>query len=138
MGNLLSVCCAAALASIGCGVEAEPSPPRPYGANVPSASIVAVGVNWSADVRAWRGMNGVRVRFDCPFGGPLGSVYGSDPYTDDSSVCTAGVHAGRISLADGGVVVIELRAGAASYVATSRNGVSSNAYKAYDGSFTVL
>lgn len=110
---------------------------RPYGADVPATSVTATRVGWSTDARAWRGLNSVRVRFDCPVGGAPGSVYGSDPYTDDSSVCTAGMHAGRIGI-EGGVVVIEVRAGAASYAASTRYGVSTNAYTAYDGSFSVL
>jgi hypothetical protein len=136
--TLLPLAALAALA--GCSVEADTSLTlRPYGANVPTFSMTAPGVTWSTDARTWRGMNGVRVRFDCPGGGAAaGSVYGSDLYTDDSPVCGAGVHAGRISLAAGGVVVIEIRAGAASYAASTRYGVATNAYAAYDGSFVVL
>lgn len=119
----------------GCG--ADPDALRPYGTEVPAYSITATGVSWTTDARAWRGMNGTRVRFDCPLGASVGAVYGSDPYTDDTPVCGAGVHAGRIDL-DGGVVVIEVRAGAASYSASTRHGVSTNGYDAYDGSFTVL
>lgn len=131
---------AALFAFAGCSVDANTSTTlRPYGANIPTSSITATGVTWSTDARTWRGMNGTRIRFDCPGGGSgAGSVYGSDLYTDDSPVCGAGVHAGRISLSAGGVVVIEIRAGAASYAATTRYGVTSNSYAAYDGSFLVL
>ncbi len=130
----------ALLALAGCSVEGTTSTAlRPYGANIPASSITATGVTWGTDARTWRGMNNTRIRFDCPAGGTgAGSVYGSDLYTDDSPVCGAGAHAGRISLAGGGVVVIEIRPGAASYAATTRYGVTTNAYAAYDGSFTVL
>ena len=111
---------------------------RPYGSNVPASTSTPSGVTWSTDAREFRGMNGVKVLFTCPAGGTTGVVYGSDLYTDDSSVCTAGVHSGRIRFSDGGPVVIEIRAGAASYAEGVRNGVSTNGYAAYDGSFIVL
>ncbi len=130
----------ALFALAGCSVDGTTSVAlRPYGANIPASSVTATGITWSTDARDWRGMNAVRIRFDCPAGGTgAGSVYGSDLYTDDSPVCGAGVHAGRISFAGGGPVVIEIRPGAASYASTTRYGVTTNAYAAYDGSFVVL
>ena len=47
-------------------------------------------------------------------------VWGTDLYTDDSSVCTAAVHAGTFTYELGGVIVFEPRAGAESYEGTSR------------------
>lgn len=111
---------------------------RPYGANIPAYTQTASGVTWSTDSRDFRGMNGVRIRFDCPArGDSAGSVYGADLFTDDSPVCEAGRFSGRIN-ATGGVVVIEVRPGAAQYVAATRNGVTTNGYAAYEGSFVVL
>ena len=61
-----------------------------------------------------RGMNGERYAFRCPPGKPMpGRVAGSGPYTDDSSICTAAVHAGVIHAKDGGEVTIEIRPGQA-------------------------
>ena len=40
------------------------------------------------------------------------TIYGTDVYTDDSSVCTAAVHDGKITIADGGTVTVEIRPGA--------------------------
>ena len=40
----------------------------------------------------------------CPPGGTPGPVYGSGPYGAGSSLCTAAVHAGRITSAEGGTV----------------------------------
>jgi hypothetical protein len=62
-------------------------------------------------------------------------VWGSDVYTDDSSICTAAVHAGLISFASGGTVTIEIRPGQASYGATSRYGVATSAYGNWHGSY---
>lgn len=61
---------------------------------------------------------------------------GSGPYTADSSICTAGVHAGLITIADGGTVVIEVAAGQESYEASDANGVSTSSYGSYGSSFT--
>ena len=87
-----------------------------------------------------RGMNGERYLFHCPPGKPLPSrVIGSGPYTDDSSICSAAVHAGAIGAKDGGDVTIEIRPGEAQYVASDRNYIRSSAYAhAWSGSFVVL
>jgi hypothetical protein len=61
-----------------------------------------------------------------------------DVYTDDSSVCTAGVHAGVITFKDGGPVTIEILAGQATYEGTERNGATTSAYGEWAGSFRVL
>ena len=60
---------------------------------------------------AFRGQNGAHYVYTCPFYGVAGSIWGTDVYTDDSSVCTAAVHAGLITLAGGGTVTIEIRPG---------------------------
>jgi hypothetical protein len=76
------------------------------------------------------------VTVPCAPGGPLGSLWGAGTYTADSSICTAAVHAGLITLDDGGTVTIELAPGADSYDSTTANGVTSSAYGPYDASFT--
>ena len=40
--------------------------------------------------------------------GSAGPVYGTDIYSDDSSICTAAVHAGRVDFAEGGLVTIQI------------------------------
>ena len=87
-----------------------------------------------------RGLNGERYTFHCPPGKPLPSrVIGSGPYTDDSSICSAAVHAGAIGAKDGGEVAIEIRPGEARYAASERNYIRSTAYdRAWSGSFVVL
>ena len=87
-----------------------------------------------------RGMNGERYQFRCPPGKPLPTrVIGSGPYTDDSSICSAAVHAGAIGAKDGGEVSIEIRPGEARYAASERNYIRSTAYdRPWSGSFVVL
>lgn len=122
---------------MGCGGPV--SGYRPYGANVPTFTMTAMSVDWSTDARTFRGMNGTRIKYDCPAmgGASVGSVYGSDLFTDDSPVCGSGFFSGRIN-ASGGPVVIEIRAGAAGYTAGTANGVTTNSYGAYEGSYIVL
>lgn len=81
-----------------------------------------------------RGRNGERFSFHCPPNLTAAQVWGTDLYTDDSSICTAAVHAGLITLQHGGAVTIEIRPGAPSYNASSRNGISSGGYGGWSGS----
>ena len=76
-------------------------------------------------------------KISCPAGGKPGTIYGHDAYTADSSACTAAVHAGAISLERGGEVRVFSAPGRRLYGASTRNGVSSEAYGAYRASFTI-
>jgi hypothetical protein len=73
----------------------------------------------------------------CPAGGTPSVVCGSGSYTTDSSVCTAAVHAGRISFAAGGVVTTRLAGTASGYVGSTNNGVTTVAWGPSWGQFTV-
>jgi hypothetical protein len=64
-----------------------------------------------------------------------GTVWGTDVYTDDSAMCRAEFHAGRIPLS-GGVVTVMRGQGRALDVGTTRNGVASNDYPASAASIT--
>lgn len=63
-----------------------------------------------------------------------GSVWGTDVYSDDSATCRAALHAGLISQR-GGTVTILRAPGQAAYQGSTRNGVESEAYGAWPGSF---
>src|SRR5436189_4857673 len=65
------------------------------------------GADWTADARVVRGKPGSRFDFICPGRGRLDQIWGTTIYTDDSSVCTAAVHQGLITVADGGTVTVE-------------------------------
>lgn len=94
---------------------------------------------WATHAVLLRGQNSKSFPFTCPTGGaPSGGLWGTDLYTDDSSICTAAVHAGLITLANGGMVTIEIRPGADSYVGSTRNGVTSSGYSAWSGSFAFV
>ena len=97
--------------------------------------LLADSSGWTATAEHHRGQNGQRFRYTCGAGGPLGNIWGTDVYTDDSSVCTAAVHAGLIVQNTGGTVVIEIRSGRESYDGFVRNRVRSQSYGSFEGSF---
>ena len=79
---------------------------------------------------------GVIYRFQCPpAAGRTGNVWGTDVYTDDSSICEAAVHAGLIRRDEGGMVHYERLGAQPSFQGSVRNGVSSSSYPAWPGSF---
>lgn len=114
---------------VGEGIKPPPPPPPPPGVET---------ISWAASVTGLRGQIGKRMSYRCPANGSFRSVWGTEVYTDDSSVCTAAVHAGLISPQAGGVVTIEMRAGLASYAGTSRNGVTTAGYGRWQGSFVFV
>lgn len=112
-------------------------------ASVPAAAPARSGetpisASWNTTATDYRGQNGSQYTFACPAGGAARTVWGSDVYTDDSSVCTAAVHAGVIGFASGGLVTIEIRPGQSSYPATTRNGVTTSSWGSWHGSFVVV
>jgi len=111
--------------------------PTPAPGHSPPATANG-GSTWDATATSYRGNNGRHYTYNCLADGALGSIWGTDTYTDDSSVCTAAVHAGLITVSAGGTVVIEIRPGESSYTGSSRNGVDSQNYDAWDGSFVFV
>lgn len=94
-------------------------------------------IGWTQNLVSFRGQTRQTISVYCPPNGTAGTVWGTDLFTDDSSVCTAGVHSGRISFAQGGTVRATLLPGVQSYVGTQRGGVSSRPYGTWHGSFVL-
>lgn len=65
-----------------------------------------------------------------------GNVWGTGPYTDDSSVCRAAVHAGVIP-ASGGPIQFEIVGGHSAYAGSTSNGVTTISYGAWPGAVVV-
>jgi hypothetical protein len=101
----------------------------------PSADAVHPDTDWTSSATEYAGNIDKSIAYNCPPNGTISTVWGSEPYTSDSSVCTAAVHEGQISLEDGGWVVIFMRPGENSYAGTNSNGVESLSYDDYDSSF---
>ena len=94
-------------------------------------------VLWNTSASMVGSETGKTYQFKCPPGGKESSVWGTDIYTADSSICNAAVHAGKLTMESGGLVTIELRPGESSYKGTTRNGIKTNDYAAYGRSFVV-
>ncbi len=103
-----------------------------------SASAQTREFAWSDNATSLRGRNGTTVRFHCAPGGTPGTVWGTDVYTDDSSVCGAAVHAGLFDRANGGDAVLRILPGLPAYRGTARNGVTTVNYATYPGSFSFV
>jgi hypothetical protein len=145
------------IVACGGGASATPTPTPPptapagaatQAADTPGASDGGAGQgsegpapsveSWSQTASELRGKDGSRYTFTCTPNGTLQSIWGTDTYTDDSSICTAAVHAGLITLAAGGTVTIEIRPGQDSYTGSDRNGVTSNDYGTWGGSYVLV
>jgi hypothetical protein len=118
---------------------AEPSPSID-GSNPPlknDETDEITPIMWTTSGIGFKSEAGQVYEFQCPENGVAGTIWGSDVYTQDSSICTAAVHAGVISLDSGGVVTVEFRPGRSTYGSTERNGVTSNTFGEYPHSFVV-
>jgi hypothetical protein len=102
------------------------------------ADEVAPDVTWALSATEYRGQEGLLVAYECPADGTLGAAWGTDAYTDDSSVCTAAVHLGLIGEVDGGLVVIQISDGLDAYEGSTANGVTTGSYAAWAGTFTFV
>ncbi len=95
-------------------------------------------IQWDTSAGGYDGEEGQQYTFQCPADGAAESIYGSDIYTDDSSICTAAVHAGKISLSSGGTVTIEFRRGRPAYGSTTRHGITSRTFGSWSRSFVIV
>jgi hypothetical protein len=67
-----------------------------------------------------------------------GSVWGSGPYTNDSNLAAAAVHAGALQAGETAVIKIKVRADAGGYAGSTRNGVTTSNWGAYQGCYEIL
>lgn len=101
----------------------------------PLSASAAETIDWSRNVTSLRSQIGQTFSFICPPGGSLNTVRGSVVYTDDSSVCSAAVHAGKITTANGGEVLLSILPGQPAYPGSTVNGVSTQDHVNGSGSF---
>src|SRR5205085_2473236 len=66
-----------------------------------------------------------------------GSVWGNNPYTDDSNLGTAAIHAGLVFPGHKGFLKVTIQPGRAAYEGIERNGVKSSNYGPWEGSLQV-
>jgi hypothetical protein len=105
----------------------------------PSADKLETGstIEWSTPANEYVGGTETTFTVTCPPKGAASSLWGTGTYTDDSSICTAGVHAGVIDLDKGGEVTFTLLPGEESYKGSEANGITSNDYGSWSGSFRI-
>ena len=96
----------------------------------------AANVVWNEDAAGLA--VGATKTVQCPANGTFDSVYGTDVYTADSSVCTAALHSALITHAAGGAVTIEVIAGSGQYLGSTRNGVTTSNWGSYATSFQFM
>jgi hypothetical protein len=100
------------------------------------AKDVTIGsITWDKTARKWNGNNNWTYTVTLPAGGSEYEIWGTDIYTDDSSIGTAAVHKGLITFGAGGTVTIRILPGEDSCRGTLHNGVTSQDYGNWDGSF---
>ena len=87
------------------------------------------------NMTAYRGQNGTSFNVQVTAGG--GTIWGTDTYTDDSPVAVAALHSGLLADGETGIVTVTILAGQEDYLGTSRNGVNSNSYGSFPGSYSI-
>jgi hypothetical protein len=70
-------------------------------------------------------------------GANSGTVYGTEIYTLDSHLATAAVHVGALKVGQTGTIKVTMMAGQNAYQQTTQNGITSNAWGQYSGSYKV-
>lgn len=123
--------------SVSASPSASSTPESAATPTKPETTDEIVPIQWNTSAVSFKHDVGMSYKFECPASGTAGTVWGSDVYTSDSSICTAAVHAGVITLEDGGIITVEFKPGRQIYGATTRNGITSNPYGEYPISFVV-
>ncbi|HVV66697.1 MAG TPA: LCCL domain-containing protein [Candidatus Saccharimonadales bacterium] len=65
-------------------------------------------------------------------------TWGSGPYTDDSALGTAAIHAGLISSGQTATIRVCSQPGQSSYTGSTRNGITTLSYGSWPGSITLI
>jgi hypothetical protein len=102
----------------------------------PPASLASGVVPISCGTQA-TSITGASLRVSCPSGCSGGSIWGTDVYTADSHVCRAAIHAGLIAEATGGELTVTLGGPMTAFTGSTRNGVTTAGYGAYEKTFRV-
>ncbi len=100
-------------------------------------AILALGASVLADpgnLAGYRGKDN-EVFYFRVVGATDGQVWGSDVYTDDSHLATAAVHAGLVKSGETAIVKLTVLPGQASYTGGTANGVTTDGWDQWDGSF---
>ena len=67
-----------------------------------------------------------------------GSVWGTNPYTTDSTIGAAAVHAGVLKAGETGLVKIRVKADLGGYTGSTQNGVTTGNWGPYQGCYEII
>ena len=90
------------------------------------------------NMTTYRGQNGLLVNVTVTGSNNGGNIWGTDIYTDDSSLALAAVQTGYLTNNEVGTLIVEILPGQSSYTGTTRNGVSSLSYGTWAGSYQIV
>jgi hypothetical protein len=93
---------------------------------------------WDATAGNFGTDTGQSYFYICPPGGSAGEVWGTGTYTYDSSVCTAAVQEGLITLAKGGDVTVQIGTGVNAYTGSTQNDITSSDWSGFCPSYTFV
>lgn len=94
---------------------------------------------WAVGPNDFGGVVGTRYSYVCTANGDdTFAVWGTGPFTDDSSICAAAVFAGLITSAKGGTVSLEVQNGSSTYGSGTANGVTTNDYGSWPTQFVFV
>ncbi len=103
----------------------------------PEATTAIAAQADPGSLNAFQGMIGQKFAFTVT-GRTDGSIFGTDVYTTDSHLATAAVHAGILKVGQTGTVKVLIIPSPAGYAASTRNGVTSNAWNVYPAAYRFL
>lgn len=103
---------------------------------IPYPGSISLPLADPGSLTAYRGKNGGGFYFQV-VGSSSGSIWGSQIYTDDSSLAKAAVHAGVLSVNQSAKLKATISAGLSSYSGSTANGVTSSSYGSWSGSYSV-
>jgi hypothetical protein len=96
----------------------------------------ALPITCGDNAQALAGEPGSSVVVACP-ASCNSSIWGTGIYSDDSSVCTAAVHAGVLTWGYGGNVLVTIMPGQANYPPSTQFGITSSSWGSWGRSFAV-
>ncbi len=86
-------------------------------------------LDWLTDASVLGLQEGESILVSLPSNGEVREIWGSDPYTIDSSIGTAAVHAGLLTFEDGGEVLLKRIQKRTAFNGSEKNGVESFDYE---------
>ncbi|MGE4584136.1 MAG: LCCL domain-containing protein [Sphaerochaeta sp.] len=101
-----------------------------------STALQPIPINYLTTVVALGLTSGQSLQVALPAGGSSRDVWGSNPYSNDSSIGSAAVHAGLITFAQGGVVTVKQLGKMDAFLGSEANGVETYDYEGALEAFT--